>query len=426
MALPLLLKRQFLFSFLIMALASGCVSGRVRINDAVSVSSDKLLLSADTASGSGLYYFKGAGLESPADISWPLTESSIQVLYKEKNRYVAITENKGIFIISEKGSVQIPVEKNALPDYRIRGLNFVSSDKDLRFFVTYYTPAGVGVTDCRITEKGQYSCTTYNTKNSALKSDFVHQVVADIRGNIWFRYSEAVASGVTKMTPDGKMKLYDRSNSNIGDNTVIMIRAEEKGMGLKGDNVWFVTQGGISKLSYEGEKETWFFYGDKQTFSNKFIKALGVQHWFTDAIIDITDIMIMPDAVFIANKYALFRFTEDNVERFLPEQTGGIEENRIDRIFPMDKNIFTMVTSHREPKPVIRHLLIFQSDIKEWKEVRYWQLKKAFAGDISILPFDADRFFVLLHYPDGETKAAWLSLKDFSIMEIMLKPEEKK
>ncbi|MFH0974701.1 MAG: hypothetical protein V1874_02840 [Spirochaetota bacterium] len=404
----------------------GCSSASMYVRDAVPVDKEKIVISADVKSGNNLFSYGGSGLEKlindPGFKSFP---SPVVNLYRYKDIVAAVTDSDGIFIpgTAERKTLQIPINAQGLPDHRIRDLYFKTEPEGFKIFITYFTPGGVGVTECNINKDFQVACKTYNTFNSELKSNFVHQIVSDIKGNIWFRYSDSAMAGVSRLNPDGKWYHFDRRNSNIGDSSVMLIRAESENEGLKGDNVWFVTAGGLSKLQYGEAKEEWFFYGDKQTVANKFINAIGLQHWFTDAIVDIRDLAVLPDSLIIANKDALFHFTENNIERFVPDVTGGTDALRITEIQCRNNNIFVKIRPHREPVPSIRYFMLFQRDLRKWQKIDYWQFEKEYAKEILLLPYNENEDILIINYPSKKSRIAFFSYKDLSLRTVIIGDE---
>jgi hypothetical protein len=413
-----LYKKVLLLISIFLQLVPGCATNTPIIRDVTTSHLDNgILFFIKKPSASGLYKYDISGSISPVDTNQLNLPADIVKLYNINNYYAVITQKDGIFIISQdfKKSMNIPVNSGALPDYRINDIFQDTYDGNPRIFVTYYTPAGMGVTECKISGDFNFSCAQFNTSNSELKSNFVDQVISDMKGNIWFRYASRLSLGVSRLDAEGKWFHFNSTNSNIGNNKVLLMRSENESNGHKGDNVWFATGSGLSKLQYGQEKEEWFFFGDKQTFTDKLVDAIGIRHWFTDAIIDIVDIAILPDSIIIANKYALFYFTENNIERYLPETTGGIEELRIEHIVQSNNNIFVVIKPRREPEPLIRYLMLFQLDSKKWHNIDYWPLEKEYAADAVINPLDADTYAILFKYPSGESRLTGFSLKDLKL-----------
>lgn len=398
-------------------LLTHCASGSLRINDAAATAPEKVLLAAEKNNSAVIYEYGSSGFEQQFKDSG--ITSPAERIYTDRNLTILVTGNNGLYVfgLSDVKPLHIPVAADALADPRIYDLFVDTLSETPTIYITYLTPAGNGVTECSISSPENYQCKTYTTANSELKSNLVHQVLRDTKGGLWFRYSPNEVLGVSRRAADMTWHHYSKQNSNIGENSVSLIRADGEENGFPGVNVWFVTAAGLSRFSY-GEKEEWFFYGDKNTFVNKVTQAIGIQSWFTDAIVDITDIDFGPTSVMIANKYALFNFSERNVERFLPETTGGADNLRISGMFMRGGFVYAKIRAHREKNPAIRHLMVFDTAKKKWTDVKYWKLHNSYAEDIVINPFNERNDLLLLKYKDGKTILALMSREDFSLKEI--------
>lgn len=404
------------------ALLTNCASSSIRISDAVHEGDASVFLSGSRGSSPFFFtYEKGAlsrqsiaGVTSPADR-----------IFRTGNVTVMTTEHDGIFVSapSHLSFEHVPVGSGAIIDETICDVYIDTAETGPEIYITYLSAAGSGVTVCTVPPDQKLSCRQMTKANSGLKSDYVRQVLRDASGSLWFRYSPNEAIGVSRLAPGGGWTHYSTQNSNVGGNDVSVMRADDESEGFPGVNMWFVSSAGLSRFSC-GEKEEWFFYGDKNTFINKVTQAIGIQSWFTDAIIDIVDIAFTRNSVMIANKYALFDFSEKNVERFIPETTGGIDDLRISGMTMLGGNVFVEVRPYRVKNPPVRHFMVYSPAGKKWTDVRYWKLHSAHASGISVVAYDAAHDLVLFRYPDGETSVALLSREDHSLQPVAVAADE--
>jgi len=405
--LPPPLRGGSIFFIAVVMLFAGCASG-LRVNSAVSLNREKLLLSTEGGNSEILYYSNTVlshwlpGKEAPFGeiVSLDLLNDGAVLAITEKNGIVVFPDAQG-------KPVHLAIDDNKLPDHRIRNTCLYQFGKIKKLYVTYYSPGGTGVTECTI--KNNWKDITYNTLNrngSGLRSNYVHQVVPDIRGNIWFRYSASKKEGVSRLNLKGEWDHFDRRNSELGDNGVILIRPEKRGMGQDGDNIWFVSGAGLSRLQYRGKKENWKLFGDKSNVIDTMARAIGIQSWFTDAIVDIVDIEILDDAILIANKEAIYHFKGKNINRFLPETTGGINEHRIFDIKFRAGTIIAKIHSAHEPNPPVRSVMLFDLEKRRWKKLEYFHLANQFPRNIYFIPYNEKQDFVVLKYVSGPSRLA--------------------
>ncbi|MDH5718590.1 MAG: hypothetical protein OEZ22_13270 [Spirochaetia bacterium] len=349
----------------------------------------------------------------------------IKNIIKISNDVIAMaSEEKGIFFFSlsaKKIISQIPLEN--LADYRIRNLYYNFYKKEKTLFITYYTPTGSGVTLCTVNLKNNntnFDCSQLNTNNSELTSDFVNEIDFDTKDNIWFRYSILAGHGVSRLSPDGKWSHYTKYNSDLGSSEIEILLCEKQSEGIAEDNIWFASENGLSRLMYKNNEEEFKFFGDKKGGASTVTKFLGIEDWFTDAIINITDLKTMPNALAISNKKAIYVFTGDNINQYSPENFGGYDKNIIGGLFYQDEYIYAKIYSTRSHPSVIKSINIFNLKEKRWNIVNLWQFEKIDPLDASIYSLDEKRVFFILKYKHEDDKIIIYNTADSSIKNLLI------
>jgi len=116
------------------------------------------------------------------------------------------------------------------------------------------------------------SWTVYNTSNSSLPSNNISSIVIDKQGSMWIGTSiywnegTYVGGGLAKF--DGKnWTVYNRSNSELPDNTVQVIAIDEQG------NKWIGTGGGLAK--FDGVNWTVYNWSNSGLPSNN-VSAIAI------------------------------------------------------------------------------------------------------------------------------------------------------
>ena len=239
-------------------------------------------------------------------LSEQVLENIKQTLYINENTLAALVSEKGIYFFNTKtGEItgKILVEKLADSDTRNMFLYEFGGKKTL--FITFNTATGAGISYCDLSAMGEevdFQCDVYNTENSELASNLVNQVTSDIKGNIWFLYHYIEGKGISRLSVDGKWFRFDEYNSELSSSEIYLVLPEKENEGLPEDNIWFVSGDGLSRLVYKEDAEIWKFYGDKKGVTEGLARIMGIEEWFTDAIINITDVKILPNSLAISNK----------------------------------------------------------------------------------------------------------------------------
>ncbi len=468
---------------LIFLLLAGCTSSKFIIYDAVSLQNRKTVITSEYRSKNRFLLFSGGIIDFTGEsIDLPGSAGIVKSLYFYNDTIFGIAE-KGIVAIPKKTRepLFIPAGKDHLTEKNVRSIRWHEINNSL--LVIYKSRAGSGFSECSLDfENKRSACKTYTKENSGLLSNYVNQIEADARGNIWLRYAENLDLGVSKLTPGGEWDNYDGHNSQIGHNSVKLIRTEKKDEGFKGDNVWFVTSSGLSRLKFiepkkktvkdtendnskgskkineseddiedEGKitimdydaktplkkkkkkkktkinakpEEKWIFYGDKGAASNVLYRAMGIQSWFTDAIINIVDLEVLPDSLLIATNDTVYHFKDRSILRYKANTTGGIDNKIISRLFYRNGRFFIKIRSQNDFFQV-QSIEIFDMMGKKWHKLDYWHIKKTYPLHITFTPFNKTSDLVLLKYYD-ETLVALMDYSNYKLKLIKIKTEEKK
>ena len=470
--------RKFFFSSLalIISFSLNCASGRIRVTDAAAVKENSVILGTEEGLPGHFLYISG----NPAQLmntrpSGTEDLGPVKILYTFGDIIAAVYEKKGISLFTEKSQkeIHISVAPGMLAEKTIRGVAWNPVKKSI--FITYRSRAGSGVTECSVDfEKYSVKCATLTKENSQLKSNYVAQTAVDARGNTWFRYEPSLELGVSRIDTAGEWDHYDNSNSQLGSSSITIIRPEKKDQGFKGDNVWFVSSAGLSRLQYDGKKkkkkiveekkpvdddeedagkkivvrdykdkddgkaddkkddkkidkkddsakktvkkesnEAWIFYGDKNAADHALWRVMGIHSWFTDAIVDIIDLEILNDSILIATKDAVYHFETSSMLRYVPKMTGGIEKNIIISIFSRNNHFFVKIIPEQEAN-YVSAFMAFDMDKKKWQNIDFWKIKNTFPINVTFIPYNSDSDIVLLKYLQ-ETRVALFRYSDYSL-----------
>lgn len=319
---------------------------------------------------------------------------------------IAITQKNGIFIISnidkpaEIKLTHIRVGADALPDNKLRDAVLISGKKDKKLYVTYYTPGGIGVTECTLGKNWEsVQCKTITKTNSQLRDNFVHEVAGDMKGNVWFRYSPGEKDGVSRLSPAGEWSHFTHQNSELASADVNIIKVEKPGEGLPGDNIWFATKNGLSSLTYTKDgKEVWRLYGKKYTTGDMVLRLVGLEDRFTEAALNIVSVEMEQDLIVFANNKALYLLTTDNLNSMPSDDVGGLDENYITRMFCRNNKAVVTIASKKSGRQIIKSVRGFDLKKRVWEKIDVWGVKKAFASEAVFTPLTKTTDFVSLSY----------------------------
>ena len=412
---PLINKRGCLLLFTVFFFCTTRCSSTTGLHVSAVTTSPigQIVIASDDRKSLQLYHYGIKGLyKNSTDSQYILPSCLITELkYLTDGSLAIITETNGIYIYppnkTNKKILPLYIDPNHLEDNRIRDVFLFTHNESKKLYVTYKSPFGSGVTICKISENFRGAVfSTLNKQNSQLRSNYVHQIAVDLKGNIWFRYSSIEEEGVSRLSPSGEWDHFNMRNSELGDSGVTLMAIESKDEGLENDNIWFVTAAGLSRLEYKNGKEIWKLYGDKQTFINKIIRFLGLESYFTDAIMGIRDIVILQDSILIANMHAIFHFTGEYINRFVPETVKDIDDCEISHIAYFNNFVHVFIKLPLKQDPSIRSLMILNLKKRIWQRMNYWPILQAYPDNIHLLPLDANNSQVILIYSSGELKSA--------------------
>ncbi len=414
----------------------GCGYSGPMVRDAVVVPGNGVLVSTVVDGKSHVVKYIDGKVEQARGLG-VLHEKTISIIRPlDGNTIALVTEDDGIYVyFGDTGDyMHMPVKKGFLASESIRDVYYTKYDDSRVLYVVYAAAVGAGFTECRTTDGFRtVKCKTFTKMNSELKSDFVHQVEKDTRDNLWVRYAAHRLSGVSRISNDGRWDHFTKYNSEVGDNSVSLLKTEKHGEGLEGDYVWFVSKAGISSLQYVQEenedgkvtyREKWKLYGEKQTVVNKLVRAIGVQSWFTDAITDVSDIVITSNSVVFIGQQALFRFDGNDINRFIPEDAGGLDDIRIHKVIRRGDHFVVLMAAHHDPAKTIRSVMIFKSPDRTWHRLKYWDFAKTYPDKMSFLPVGKGKDIVIMMYKNTNPVFAELNYEKITLVpvEVNLNP----
>ncbi len=407
----------------ILAVTSACGTTPVRIDGGMSLPQKKVLLSARLMDKAALLEVSADGSVVPSGIL-PKEMRGVKLTSPGSFQDLFYAEGDGglhLFLPKKKKYFLVPRGSKGLNGDAIRNIHVTRSGREYRFLVTYLAPRGGGVTDCRVGgDLTSFTCTSLNKRNSDLKSDRVHETVFDHAGNLWFRYSPRDLAGISRLKKNGNWQHFDRNNSDLGDNAVSIIHVEKKNRGFTGENIWFVTRAGLSRLRYDKKEEEWKLFGEKHSLGDTITRAMGIDTWFSDAIVGIVDLAVRKDHLMIATKYAVYRFKEGNVNRFAPKEAGGLDELRIRSMVVRGDTVFVVISPQRDPRREIVAIKIFKIKDRTWHSLKYWGLNRQYPRHVKFFSIDSDHDAIVFSYGNRGDKAALLLHSNFTLQPLVL------
>jgi hypothetical protein len=378
-----LCSRAIISIFIIAAsLASAaCLSSGYSVPSVVDLGRGNALIAVNHSDkNSSIYHYRSGKAEFEYDL-----KSGEKIRWiQESGQVVVVLAELGVLYVYPRGkNSTLKIEP---PDGQRKVLCAHFDAQKRVLYVSYESGAGSGISVYEFDESyDTYKTSLMTTKNSKLRADYVHQIVSDTRGALWIRYSAALELGVSRIKSDGKWNHFDLSNSNIGSDKVFIVRPEPAGYGLPGENIWFVTGSGLSTLKYLDNKEEWVFYGKKNSATDRLTMAMGIQSWFTDAILNIQDIAVTADSLIIADRGALYHFDGEKIDRYIPKRVGGIEDMRIVGLSMKGADIVVRISPYPNVDRILRYILIFDLNNKNWTELKVWDFNSEYPSDVWFL-----------------------------------------
>ena len=435
--LPFLLRKGSLFLCIAITLLSACDSRELSFGSAVNSGEGSLVLSGTIQGKSCVFMFKNGHLfRINAGIERAQEMGAIKKLVSLTDDACAvITEKNGIYLMPLNGDfstlTHIPVEEDALVDNKIRTVYYYEFNDIRRLYVLYDTRKGSGATEITLGQGWTVSSYKHlNRYSSDLGSDNITQVEIDALGNVWFNYYYKEKRGVSRMSPEGEFSSFDRNNSEIPNKFVNVIRAEKPDMGVKGDNVWFASRSGLTRLQYRPEKkdeedrEMWRFYGERETAGTTVARALGVHRFFSDAVLDLVDLTISEKYVIMANPLAVYTFTGKSTNRFSPGNTGGITDTRIYDISYKNGHVIVKTRPGETTAYSTKSLMLLELKSRKWFEINVWEVTRDYPAKIYLYTYNKDTDLLVLKYFSNKTVFVLLNYNTKKLKRVNL-PEYK-
>jgi hypothetical protein len=165
---------------------------------------------------------------------------------------------------------------------------------------------------------------------SRLRSPKVARLAPDARGGVWIEYGEP-RLGVGRLSGT-VIANYDHLNSALPYHTVEFAAPEPPDSGLPGDQVWFATVDGLTRLDLLAF--TWTHYGRQHDPSSDAARFLGLDAMFSKAILGIRDVACSPGAVWIATGPRVYRYDGSEFTPMRTDFVAGLSKLRYARLMP--------------------------------------------------------------------------------------------
>ncbi len=429
------LLREGIFLFIIMAVSAiqcSCDSNRVTLVDIAPAGDGTVLLAVNFDKSQHFLSYRDGTVRRLDLSSSAQGMGRIKKMIRLQNGTMAlISEKNGIYLVPEnpessgKPYIHLPVEEGALANPNIRSVNYYGHEDRQSLYITYDTPKGSGVTEVRL--KSGPAVELYNhmdTNSSELRSNNIIQVETDMKGNVWFSYSRKEEKGVSRLDTKGEWTHFDRNNSELSDKFVRILRSEKSGQGVDGDNIWFGSISGLSRLEYKpGEKddedrEKWKLYGERETTGGLIARAIGVRDLVSDAVLDIIDIHVIEKNILLANRSGVYLFNGKSMNRFIPDTVGGLKETRISDINCHEGYVIVKTRPAAEQSQYVDSVCLLDLKKRKWTRLKYFELKKDYPRNIYFIPYREGIDFVALAYLDGNTLFALLDYRTLELKKI--------
>ena len=429
------LLREGIFSFIVSAIicfSIGCDSKSLSLIDMASIEDGTILLAVKYNKAQQLIVYRQGIVQKWNEGSVPEDLGEIKRITKLSNSLIALTTKiNGIYLfpINQADStvvpVHLPVEEGALVSKKIRSVYYYEFENIRKLYVIYDTPKGSGATE--ITFKDGLTVDRYNqldTTSSELRSNNIVQVTSDMKGNVWFNYSKKDEKGLSRLNPKGEWVHFDHNNSELPDKYVRIVRSEGPSNGVDGDNVWFASLSGLTRLEYrpgekdEEDKEKWKLYGERETTSGIIARAIGVRELVSDAVLDIIDLHIIDKNLLLANRKGVYTFNGKSMNRFMPDSIGGLNETQISAINYRDGFVIVKTRPEEKQFQYIDNLNLLDLKKRKWTKIKHWLIKKDYPKDVFFMPYTKGVDFVGLTYLDGTTMFAFFNYDTMELKKI--------
>ena len=326
----------------------------------------------------------------------------------------------------ERGSAVCETMNTKNSDLRSDHIAEIRSDVKGHIWIRYPENLALGVT--RIGPDGRWR--SFTSMNSELGENGVQAVRPEpedmgLKGSyVWFvtragltslQYKsdekakpapEKKRSGPERAVP--KVEIIETEDSGF---TVYSVEMEESGYTAEKDETEDHTAEKEPAKPETEYEEIWKLYGEKRT-GGLITRMLGIQDWFTDAIVGITSLAFTDDAVIIAVKDRIFRFDGEDINSYAPETgVGGLDDLRIHSIMIRNGLIIVRTVPFPDPGNVVRSVSVFNIEKREWKSLDIWSIGRENPGQVEFIPYKENEDLVVFTYNKSESKFATFNLE---------------
>ena len=304
-------------------------------------------------------------------------ESIKEIFTLADNTYAMVHFDESVSVYLPESD---PVKIDETPGASVHDMYY--DRKGQQLYLTFKSTNGNGIRQCKL---AQIEC-SFITESDGLRTNHVDAVALDNDGNLWARYDSSEESGISMRKPGEKFLHFDQSNTELAENSVYYMKFEKPGQGLPGENLWFVSRSGLTRLKREGESQTWKLYGKKSSFTTTMARLAGIEDWFNkNAIPGIKQIEFIDNGLLLNNGKQLYLLKEESVQQFRPGQLDGLVEARIGYIEICNRGILTPVYTKTAGKFELSALLILDIETRQWQNIDFLHILKAPVEKVKIL-----------------------------------------
>ncbi|HPR50115.1 MAG TPA: hypothetical protein PK341_19215, partial [Spirochaetota bacterium] len=214
---------------------------------------------------------------------------------------------------------------------------------------------------------------------------------------------------------------FDRNNSELPDKFVRYLRSEGPDDGVAGDNMWFASVSGLSRLEYrpgqkdEEDREKWKLYGERETTGGIVARAMGIRELVSDAVLDLIDLHVTDKLLLMANTTGVYTFNGRSINRFIPDSSGGLNETQIRDINYRDGYVIVKTRPLAKQNQYVDSVSLLNIKKRKWIKVKLWEFDKNYPRNIYFIPYKKGIDFVALDYINSATKFAFF---DYETLEL--------
>ena len=409
-----------------------CDTSKLTLIDLLQLEDGQILLAVNHQNKNHLIVYRDGIIETWGKPSFLEDVGQIKKLTKlNDSMFAVITEKNGIFLYPIKNNtdtnpvIHLPVEDDALADKNIRAVYFYNYNNDRKLYVIYGTPKGSGATE--VLFKNGWAIDHYATldiTSSELRSNNLIQIEIDMKGNTWFNYSRKEEKGVSRLSPKGEWVHFDRNNSELPDKFVRYLRSEGPDDGVSGDNVWFASVSGLTRLEYkpgqkdEEDREKWKLYGERESTGGIIARAMGIRELVSDAVLDLIDLHVTDKLLLMANTTGVYTFNGRSINRFIPDTSGGLNETQVKDINYRDGYVIVKTRPLAKQNQYVDSVCLLDIKKRKWIKVKLWDFDKNYPRNIYFIPYKKGIDFVALDYMNSATKFAFFDYETLKLKKI--------